>query len=149
ESAAVIVTLILLGRTLEARARGRASEAIRRLMDLQPPVARVVRDGVETEAPVEEVRVGDVVISRPGERIAVDGRVADGQSAVDESLLIGESMPVEKAAGATVYAGTINRAGALRYAAIKVGRGTVLQQMIELVKQAQGSRAPVARLADV
>jgi Cu+-exporting ATPase len=149
ESAAVIITLILLGRTLEARARGRASEAIRRLMDLQPPVARVVRDGAEVEIPIEEVRVGDLLIARPGERIAVDGRVADGQSAVDEAMLTGESMPVEKGPGASVFAGTVNRSGALRYNASKVGRGTVLQQMIELVKQAQGSRAPVARLADV
>ena len=149
EAAAVIITLILLGRTLEARARGKASEAIRRLMDLQPPAARVLRDGAEVEIAIEDVRVGDVVIARPGERIAVDGRVVEGESAVDEAMLTGESMPVEKAPGASVYAGTINRAGALRYEAAKVGRGTVLQQMIELVKQAQGSRAPVARLADV
>jgi Cu+-exporting ATPase len=149
EAAAVIVVLILLGRTLEARARGRANEAIRRLMDLQPPVARVLRGGSEVEIPVEQVQAGDVVIVRPGERIAVDGRVTEGESAVDEALLTGESMPVEKSPGAVVYAGTINRAGALHYAATKVGRGTVLQQMIELVKQAQGSRAPVARLADV
>ncbi|HTS65700.1 MAG TPA: heavy metal translocating P-type ATPase [Candidatus Acidoferrales bacterium] len=149
ESAAVIVTLILLGRTLEARARERASEAIRRLMDLQPPVARVVRDGAEIEVAVESVQAGDLVVARPGERIAVDGRVVAGESAVDESLLTGESMPVDKRAGAPVFAGTINRAGALRYEATKVGRGTVLQRMVELVKQAQGSRAPVARLADV
>jgi Cu+-exporting ATPase len=149
EAAAVIITLILLGRTLEARARGRAGEAIRKLMDLQPPVARVLRDGVEVETAVEEVRVGDVVVVRPGERIAVDGEVTEGESAVDESLLTGESMPVDKRAGASVFAGTINSAGGLRYRATKVGRGTLLQQMVELVKKAQGSRAPVARLADV
>jgi Cu+-exporting ATPase len=149
ESAAVIITLILLGRTLEARARGRASEAIRRLMDLQPPVARIIRVGAEVEIPIDDVRVGDLLIVRPGERIAVDGRVTDGESAVDEAMLTGESMPVEKGPGAAVFAGTVNRAGALRYTASKVGRGTLLQQMIELVKQAQGSRAPVARLADV
>jgi len=149
EAAAVIIALILLGRTLEARARGRAGEAIRKLMDLQPPVARVLRDGVEVETPVEQVRVGDVVVVRPGERIAVDGEVTEGESAVDESLLTGESMPVDKRAGATVFAGTINCAGGFRYRATKVGRGTLLQQMVELVKQAQGSRAPVARLADV
>ena len=149
ESAAVIITLILLGRTLEARARGRASEAIRRLMDLQPPVAHVIRNGTEVEIPVEDVRVGDLLIARPGERIAVDGRVTEGESAVDEAMLTGESMPVDKIPGASVFAGTVNRAGALRYQASKVGRGTVLHQMIELVKQAQGSRAPVARLADV
>src|ERR1017187_8165988 len=149
EAAAVIIALILLGRTLEARARGKAGEAIRKLMDLQPPVARVLRDGVEVETPIDEVRVGDVVVVRPGERIAVDGEVTEGESAVDESLLTGESMPVDKRAGATVFAGTINSAGAFRYRATKVGRGTLLQQMVELVKQAQGSRAPVARLADV
>ena len=149
EAAAVIIALILLGRTLEARARGRASEAIRGLMDLQPPVARVIRDGGEVEIAVEEVRVGDALVVRPGERIAVDGQVIEGESAVDEAMLTGESMPVDKGPGAAVYAGTMNRAGALRYRATKVGRGTLLQQMIELVKQAQGSRAPVARLADV
>ena len=149
EAAAVIIALILLGRTLEANARGRADEAIRKLMDLQPPVARVLTDGVEVETPVEQVRVGDIVVVRPGERIAVDGEVTEGESAVDESLLTGESMPVDKRPGATVFAGTINRSGAFRYRATKVGRGTLLQQMVELVKQAQGSRAPVARLADV
>jgi Cu+-exporting ATPase len=149
EAAAVIIALILLGRTLEANARGRAGEAIRKLMDLQPPVARVLSGGVEVETPVEQVRIGDTVVVRPGERIAVDGEVTEGESAVDESLLTGESMPVDKRPGATVFAGTINRSGAFRYRATKVGRGTLLQQMVELVKQAQGSRAPVARLADV
>lgn len=149
EAAAVIIALILLGRTLEARARRKASEAIRRLMDLQPPTARVIRDGSETEVPLADVRVGDIVVVRPGERIPVDGVVRDGESAVDESMLTGESMPVEKASGAGVFAGTINRSGAFRFEARKVGRGTVLRQMIEMVKQAQGSRAPVARLADV
>jgi Cu+-exporting ATPase len=149
ESAAVIITLILLGRTLEARARGQAGAAIRKLMDLQPPVACVLRDGVEVEIAVEDVRVGELVVARPGERISVDGEVMDGESAVDESLLTGESMPVEKRPGASVFAGTINRSGSFRYRATKVGRGTLLQQMVELVKRAQGSRAPVARLADV
>jgi len=149
EAAAVIITLILLGRTLEARARGKASEAIRRLMDLQPPTARVLRDGTEVEVPLADVRMGDVVAVRPGERIAVDGAVVEGESAVDESMLTGESMPIEKTPGAAVYAGTLNRSGAFRFEARKVGRGTVLRQMIELVKQAQGSRAPVARIADV
>jgi Cu+-exporting ATPase len=149
EAAATIIALILLGRTLEARARGRASEAIRRLMDLQPPVARVLREGREVELPIEEVRTGELLVVRPGERIAVDGVVVSGQSAIEESMLTGESMPVDKGPGATVFAGTINQAGVLRYQATKVGRGTVLQQMIAMVKQAQGSRAPVARLADV
>src|SRR5215471_12565503 len=148
EAAAVITSLILLGRTLEARARGKASEAIRRLMDLQPPTARVVRDGSETEIPLGDVRIGDMLVVRPGERIPVDGTVIDGESAVDESMLTGESMPVEKARGALAFAGTMNRSGAFRLEAKKVGRGTVLRQMIEMVKRAQGSRAPVARLAD-
>jgi Cu+-exporting ATPase len=149
EAAAAIITLILLGRMLEARARGKASEAIRRLMDLQPPTARVIRDGAEIEVPLEDVRVGDAIVVRPGERIPVDGTVLEGESAVDESMLTGESFPVEKGRGAAVFAGTINRSGAFRFEAKKVGRGTVLRQMIEMVKQAQGSRAPVARLADV
>jgi len=149
EAAAVIIALILLGRTLEARARGRASEAIRRLMDLQPPTARVLRGGVETEIAVDDVRAGDLVAVRPGERLPVDGTVREGESAVDESMLTGESMPVDKGPQASVYAGTINRSGAFRYEATKVGRGTVLQQMVEMVKQAQGSRAPIARLADI
>jgi P-type Cu+ transporter len=148
EAAATIIALILLGRTLEARARGRASEAIRRLMDLQPPTARVLREGAEVELPLEQVRVGDTVVLRPGERIPVDGAVLEGESAVDEALLTGESLPVDKAAGDALFAGTVNRSGSLRYSAREVGRGTVLQRMIEMVKQAQGSRAPVARLAD-
>jgi Cu+-exporting ATPase len=149
EAAAVIIALILLGRTLEAHARIKASAAIRRLMELQPSTARVVRDGVEVETPVAEVRAGDTVVVRPGERIPVDGVVLDGESAVDESMLTGESLPVDKHAGATAFAGTVNCSGSFRYQATKVGRATVLQRMIEMVKQAQGSRAPVARLADV
>ncbi len=149
EAATVIITLILTGRLLEARARGRAGEAIRRLMDLQPPVARVLRYGAELEVPVDSVILGDIVVVRPGERIPVDGQITEGESAVDEALLTGESMPVEKGPGGTVFAGSINRTGGFRYAATRVGRGTMLQQMIEMVKQAQGSRAPVARLADV
>ena len=149
EAAAVIVTLILLGRVLEARARGKASEAIRHLRELQPKTARVVRGGAERDVPIEQVRVGDLVVVRPGEKIPVDGAVREGDSAVDESMLTGESMPVDKKPGDSVYGGTINRSGSLRFEARKVGRATALQQMIELVRQAQGSRAPVARLADV
>jgi len=149
EAAAVIIALILTGRMLEARARAKASESIRKLMDLQPATARVVRDGVEIETPVDQVRAGETVAVRPGERLALDGTVLDGESAVDESMLTGESMPVDKRPGAGVFAGTINRSGAFRYSATKSGNGTLLQRMIELVKQAQGSRAPVARLADV
>ena len=149
EAAAVIIALILLGRTLEARARSQAGAAIRRLMDLQPPTAHVIREGVEVELPVEDVRAGDVVVVRPGERIPLDGTVTSGESAVDEAMLTGESMPVDKQAGAAVFAGTMNRSGGFQFQVKKAGRGTVLQQMIEMVKQAQGSRAPVARLADV
>jgi Cu+-exporting ATPase len=149
EAAAVIVTLILLGRVLEARARGKASEAIRRLRELQPKTARVVRDGAELDIPIEQVRIGDIVVVRPGEKIPVDGEVREGDSAVDESMLTGESMPVDKKPGSPVYGGAINRSGSLRVEARKVGGATVLRQMIELVRQAQGSRAPVARLADI
>ncbi|MGA3098826.1 MAG: HAD-IC family P-type ATPase, partial [Bryobacteraceae bacterium] len=122
EAAAVIIALILTGRMLEARARGKASSAIRRLMDLQPPTARVLRDGVETEVPVEDVHAGEVVVLRPGERIPVDGKVLDGESAVDESMLTGESLPVDKRPGAAVYAGALNRSGAFRFAATRIGR---------------------------
>jgi Cu+-exporting ATPase len=149
EAAAVIIALILTGRMLESRARGKASEAIRRLMNLQPSTARVIRDGAEIEVPAAEIVAGDLLVVRPGERLAVDGIVTEGDSAVDESTLTGESLPVEKGPGATVFAGAINRSGSFRYRATRVGRGTLLQQMIEMVKQAQGSRAPVARLADV
>ncbi len=151
EAAAVIIALILTGRMLEARARAKASAAIRGLMDLQPPTARVLRgdSAAEAEVPIEDVRPGDVVVVRPGERIPVDGTVVEGFSAVDESMLTGESLPVDKSAGAGVFAGTMNISGGFRFQATKVGRGAVLQQMIEMVKQAQGARAPVARLADV
>ena len=149
EAAAVIITLILSGRVLEARARGRASEAIRRLRELQPKTARVVREGVEQDIPIEQLRIGDSVVVRPGEKIPVDGTVLEGDSAVDESMLTGESMPLDKRPGDTVYGGTINRSGSVRFEARKIGRATALQQMIELVRQAQGSRAPVARMADV
>jgi Cu+-exporting ATPase len=117
-------------------------------MDLQPPTARVIREGVEIAVAVDGVQAGELVAVRPGERLALDGTVSDGASAVDESMLTGESMPVEKRSGDAVFAGTINRAGAFRYVAAKPGRGTLLQRMVELVKQAQGSRAPVAALAD-
>jgi Cu+-exporting ATPase len=149
EAAAAIVTLILLGRLLEARARGKASEAIRNLRELQPKTARILRETGERDIPIEQVRVGDIVVVHPGEKIPVDGVVREGQSAVDESILTGESMPVDKKSGDAVYGGSLNRSGGLRFEARKVGRATVLQQMIELVRQAQGSRAPVARLADV
>ncbi len=149
EAAAVIVELILLGRLLEARARGRASDAIRHLLNLQPASARVIRNGAEQEIPLAEVRVGDLVIVRPGERVAVDGEVREGASEIDESMLTGESLPVAKNPGAKVFGGTVNGTGAFRFEAKKVGRDTALAQIVELVKRAQGSKAPVARLADV
>jgi Cu+-exporting ATPase len=148
EAAAVIVVLILLGRTLEARAQGRASDAIRRLMHLQPPSARIARQGAEVEVPLAEVAVGDVVIVRPGERVPVDGVVRDGAGEIDESMLTGESLPVSKIPGAQIFGGTVNGTGAFRFEATKVGRDTALAQIVELVKRAQGSKAPVARLAD-
>src|SRR5580658_2994290 len=149
EAAAVIVVLILLGRTLEARATGKASDAIRHLMNLQPSTARVIRDDSEREIPLVDVRAGDLVIVRPGERVPVDGLVRDGASEIDESMLTGESLPVSKSAGAEVFAGTANGTGAFRFEARKVGRDTALARIIDLVKRAQGSKAPVARLADV
>jgi Cu+-exporting ATPase len=118
-------------------------------MELQPRTARVVREGAEIDLPVEQVAAGDIVIVRPGEKIAVDGEVLDGSSAVDEAMLTGESLPVDKAPGDPVYGGTVNRSGSIRFRATRVGAGTMLQQMVELVRQAQGSRAPVARLADI
>jgi len=149
EAAAVIVVLILLGRMLEARATGRASDAIRHLMNLQPSTARVIRDGSEREIPLADVRAGDLVIVRPGDRVPVDGLVRDGASEIDESMLTGESLPVSKSAGAEVFAGTANGTGAFRFEARKVGRDTALARIVDLVKHAQGSKAPVARLADV
>ena len=149
EAAAVIIVLVLLGRLLEARARGRASDAIRKLMDLQPAQARVIRDGVETEIPLPDVVVGDEIIVKPGERVPVDGIVLDGISEVDESMLTGESLPVAKQQGAQVSGGTMNGSGAFRFRATRVGLDTALARIVELVKRAQGSKAPVSRMADV
>ncbi len=148
ETAAIIVALILLGRYLESRARGQTSEAIRRLMGLRPTSALVVRDGVEVEMPVERVVPGDVILVRPGDKIPVDGKVTDGASSVDESMLTGESMPVDKAPGELVYGATMNLQGAFHYRALQVGGDTVLSQIIRLVEEAQGSKAPIQRLAD-
>jgi Cu+-exporting ATPase len=148
DTAAIIVALILLGRFLEAGARGRTSEAIRRLIGLRPTSARVVRDGNEIDIPVDQVVIGDTVLVRPGEKIPVDGLVTDGYSAVDESMLTGESMPVEKVPGEKVFGATINSNGALYFDATQVGGETVLAQIISLVEEAQGSKAPIQRLAD-
>ncbi|MBC7246177.1 MAG: copper-translocating P-type ATPase [Actinobacteria bacterium] len=148
DASATIIALILLGRFLEARARGRTSEAIRRLMGLRARLARVVRDDGEVEIPVEEVKVGDVVVVRPGEKIPVDGVVLEGRSSVDESMLSGEPLPVEKGPGDEVTGATINGTGSFRFRATRVGGDTVLAQIIRLVEEAQGSKAPVQRLAD-
>jgi Cu+-exporting ATPase len=148
ETAAVIITLIKLGKFLEARAKGRTSEAIRKLMGLQAKKARVFRGDNEIEVPVEEVIVGDVVIVKPGEKIPVDGVIIDGRSSVDESMLTGESMPVEKSTGDAVIGATLNKLGLLRFEATKVGKETALAQIIRLVEEAQGSKAPIQKLAD-
>ena len=148
ETSAMIITLIVTGKLLEARAKGRTSEAIKKLMGLRAKTARVVRDGQEVDVPVEEVTKGDVVIIRPGEKIPVDGVVVDGRSAVDESMITGESLPVGKGAGDELIGATINKQGLLKMEATRVGRETALAQIIRLVEQAQGSRAPIQRLAD-
>jgi len=148
ETSAVIITLIKLGKMLEAQAKGRTGEAIRRLMGLRPKTARVVRDGVEVDVPIEDVRVGDLVVVRPGGRIPVDGVVVEGRSAVDESMLTGEPIPVDKATGDEVIGATINKQGLLKFEATRVGAETALAQIIRLVQQAQGSKAPIQRLAD-
>lgn len=148
ETAAVIITLIKLGKFLEARAKGRTSEAIKKLMGLRAKTARVVRAGLETEVPVDDVRVGDVVLVKPGETVPVDGVVIEGRSAVDESMLTGESLPVEKKPGDPVIGATLNKLGLLKFEATKVGKETALAQIIKLVEDAQGSKAPIQKLAD-
>ncbi len=149
ETSAVIITLIKLGKLLEARAKGQTSAALRRLMGLRPKTARLLRDGAEVEVPVEEVRIGDVVIVRPGERFPVDGIVIAGHSAVDESMLTGEPLPVDKGPGDPVTGATINTQGLLHFEATRVGAETALAQIIRLIQEAQGSKAPIQRLADL
>ena len=148
ESAALLTVFIILGRWLEALTRGRTSEAIRKLMKLQPKVARVIRNGKEEEIPAEEVEMNDLILVRPGESIPVDGLVSEGYSAVDESMQTGESLPVEKKAGDNVIGGTLNKAGALKFTATRVGKDTALAQIIKLVEDAQASKAPIQKLAD-
>lgn len=148
ESAALLTTFIILGRWLEALTRGRTSEAIRKLMKLQPKIAHVIRDGKEEEIPAEEVESGYLILVRPGEGIPVDGVVAEGYSAVDESMLTGESIPVEKRAGDNVIGGTLNKTGAFKFTATRVGKDTALGQIIKLVEDAQASKAPIQKLAD-
>jgi len=148
DTAAVIITLILLGNLLEHISKGRASEAVRKLLDLQPRMAHVIRDGTEVEVPVESVRVGDILVIRPGERVPVDGVVIEGASAVDQSAITGESMPVEKSTGDEVIGATINTSGLLRIRAHKVGVDTVLSKIVQLVEEAQIAHAPLQRIAD-
>ena len=149
DTAAIIITLILLGRFLEARAKAQTSQAIRKLMGLRPKTARLVREGAEVDVPIEELVVGDLLVVRPGERIAVDGQVTHGASSTDESMLTGESLPVDKGIGSPVYGATINRTGTFRFRATRVGRETVLAQVLRLVQEAQGSKAPIQRMADL
>src|SRR5512147_245167 len=148
ETAAVIITLIKLGKFLEARAKGRTSEAIKKLMGLRAKTARVVRSGTEAEVPVDDVRVGDIVLVKPGETIPVDGVIVEGRSSVDESMLTGESLPVEKKQGDPVIGATLNKLGLLKFEATKVGKETALARIIKLVEDAQGSKAPIQKLAD-
>ncbi|MBA3646427.1 MAG: copper-translocating P-type ATPase [Gemmatimonadaceae bacterium] len=149
EAASAIIALILLGRVLEARAKGQTGDAIRRLLGLQAKTARVVRDGVESDVPLEAVVAGDIVIVKPGEKIPVDGVIVEGSSAVDESMLTGESIPAAKKAGDTVFGATMNATGSFRFKATNVGKDSALQQIVRLVQDAQGTKAPIARLADV
>ncbi|MFP3905241.1 MAG: heavy metal translocating P-type ATPase, partial [Armatimonadota bacterium] len=149
DSAAMILTLITLGRFLEARAKGRASSAIQKLLELAPPEATVIREDEEQTIAVSAIQTGDEIVVRPGEKIPVDGQIISGSSAVDESMITGESMPVEKSEGDEVIGGTINRTGAFHFRASRVGEETVLQQIVRLVEQAQGTKPPIQRLADV
>lgn len=148
ETSAVLITLIVLGKLFEAKAKGRSSEAIKKLMGLQAKTAIVLRDGMEKEIPLEEVVIGDTVLVKPGEKIPVDGEVLEGTSAVDESMLTGESLPVDKKSGDVLYGSTINKNGFIKMTATKVGRDTALAQIIKVVEDAQGSKAPIQRMAD-
>ena len=149
ETAGVIITLILLGKSLEAVSKGKTSEAIKKLMGLAPKTALIIQDGKEIVIPVDEVEVGDVIIVKPGEKIPADGKVVAGHTSIDESMLTGESIPVEKDMGAQVYAASINGNGSIQFRAAKVGADTALAQIIKLVEDAQGSKAPIAQLADI
>lgn len=149
ETAGVIIALILLGKYLEEATKGKTSESIRKLMDLAPKTATVIRDGKEMEISLDEVEVGETVVVRPGEKIPVDGEIISGNSSIDESMITGESVPVDKKVGDMVIGATINKSGAIRFTAQKVGKDTTLAQIVKLIQEAQGSKAPIARLADV
>src|SRR5215203_563689 len=148
DTSALIITLILLGRLLEARAKGRTNEAIKKLAGLRAKTARVVRGGEEVDVPIEDVEIDDIVVVRPGEKIPVDGRIVSGESAVDESMITGESIPITKREGDEVIGATMNTSGSFRFAATKVGEDTALHQIMRMVEEAQGSKAPIQRLAD-
>jgi Cu+-exporting ATPase len=149
ETAGVIITLILLGKSLEAVSKGRTSEAIKKLMGLTPKTATVIKNGAEMEIPIGEVEIGDVILIRPGEKLPVDGEVLEGHTAIDESMLTGESMPVDKKPGDTVYAASMNTTGMIQFKATKIGGDTALARIIKLVEDAQGSKAPIAQMADI
>jgi Cu+-exporting ATPase len=149
EAAGVILTLIMLGRLLEAIAKGGTGEAIRKLIGLQAKTARVVHNGEEEDIPIAQVQLGDIVTVRPGEKVPVDGEIVEGRSTLDESMVTGESLPVTKGEGDTVIGATVNQTGAFHFKATKVGMDTMLAQIIQLVEQAQGSKAPIQRLADL
>jgi len=148
DTAAVIITLILMGRLLEARAKGQTSEAIKKLMDLQAKTARVLRNGKEIDIPVKEVMIDDIIIVRPGEKIPVDGTVIEGHSSVDESMISGESIPVEKKQGDEIIGATFNKTGTFKFKATRIGKDTFLSQIIKMIREAQGSKAPIQRIAD-
>ena len=149
ESAGAIITLILFGKLLEAKTKGQTSSAIKKLIRLQPKKAKIIENGAEKEVLVENLKVGDIVIVKPGEKIAVDGRIVEGATSVDESMLTGESLPVSKKVGDKVVGGSINKNGSIRFKATEIGKNTVLSQIIKLVEEAQGSKAPISRMADI
>jgi len=149
EISAILITLVILGKLLEAIAKGKTSDAIKKLINLSPKIARVIRNRTEIEIPIDDVLVGDIILVRPGEKIPVDGKIIDGNSSIDESMITGESMPVEKKKGSIVYAVTINKFGAFKFIATKVGKNTTLAHIVKLMADAQGRKAPVQRFADV
>ena len=149
ESAVVILTLITLGKYLEAVSKGKTSEAIKKLMGLAPKTATIIKNGKEVSIPIEEVIVGDIILVKPGEKLPVDGEIIEGSTSIDESMLTGESIPVEKNIGSTVIGASINKAGFIKYKATKVGKDTALAQIVKLVEEAQGTKAPIAKMADI
>ena len=149
ESAGTIITLILLGKLLEARTKGQTSSAIKKLIGLQPKKAKIIENGVEKEVLIENIKVGDIIVVKPGEKIAVDGKIVNGNTSVDESMITGESIPVSKNIGDKVIGGSINKNGSIRFEATEIGKNTVLSQIIKLVEEAQGSKAPISRMADI